>query len=203
MAIFSRFLSQHKAANKSALGLALAITTFFSLLASDSYARPEFDFLRGEFGLEDDRSGSFLLDTDATNPTITTGALGQPEYLFVGAVNEFSLIQPGSGARILNEKAGWKIVTGIRSELIGLPPGNGVLAGVNYPNGCSTGTQNFCEFTLAVLYKGDLSLLPQLSNDPNDYQILGADDYDDAGNSIGRTEAVRGEVLRLPDSVGD
>ncbi|MEI2578377.1 hypothetical protein [Scytonema sp. PRP1] len=91
---------------------------------------------------------------------------------------------------------------GLKAEFLGLPPGTpGVLSGVNYPDGCSTGTANACSVTVAVLYLGNLTELPELSTDPNDYQLIGIDLINTTTGQLNRINATDSQVIALPDKV--
>ena len=103
------------------------------------------------------------------------------------------------------ENAAWKVVPGLTANRIGLPEGTpGVLSGVNYPNGCTTGsTTQPCSITVAVLYLGNLAELPELSTNPNHYQLIGIDLIDPITGQPNRIDATDSKVIALADKVNN
>jgi hypothetical protein len=154
--------------------------------------------LRFRFTLEGGGKGSFLLNTAAT-PTAVQGDFGQ-EFSYFSAVSRFSFSRLDRNFK--NQNAGWKVVPGLKAQFIGLPPGTlGVLSGVNYPDGCSTGTANFCSITVAVLYLGNLAELPKLSTEPDSYRIIGVDVFTPDGKVETRISTTKSKVIALPQGV--
>lgn len=154
--------------------------------------------LRFQFTLEGGGKGTFYLDT-RTLSTAAQGAFGQ-EFSYFGAVSNFSF--SGLDRNFKKQRAAWKVVPGLKAQFIGLPSGTlGVLSGVNYPDGCSTGTANVCSITVAVLYSGNLAELPQLSIEPNSYQIIGVDLFTPDGQVATRIKTTTSKVIALPEGV--
>jgi hypothetical protein len=177
-------------------GLLIGATTAgsFPLIRTLAAGRPT-NILRFQFVTERGEQGSFFLNTD-TESTGFPGTFGT-EYLYFSAVFGFSFI--GLDNRIKHENAGWKVVPGLSAQAIGLPPGTpGVLSGVNYPDGCSTGTANFCSITVAVLYLGDVVELLNLSPNPNSYQVVGVDIFESNGEVMNRIRVTNSKVIALP-----
>ena len=179
-------------------GLLLATSAAVSFplirtLAADT-AKP---ILRFEFTLDGGGKGSFYLNT-TTTPTVAQGTFGQ-EFSYFSAVSNFSF--SGLDRNLKKQKAAWKVVPGVKAEFIGgFPSGTlGVLSGVNYPDGCSTGTANACSITVAVLYSGNLAELPKLSNEPSSYQIIGVDLINPDGQ-LNRINTTKSKVIALPES---
>ena len=135
----------------------------------------------------------------ATASTAALGAFGQ-EFSSFNVVCNFSF--SGLDSNFKKQKAGWKVVPGLKAEFIGgFPSGTlGVLSGVNYPDGCSTGTANACSITVAVLYLGNLTELPKLSTEPSSYQIIGVDLIKPDGQ-LNRINATKSKVIALPENV--
>ncbi len=169
----------------------------FPLLRTLAAGRPK-TVLRFKFTIEGGGKGSFDFNT-ATVATDALGAFGR-EFSYFNAVSDFSF--SGLDRDLKKENAGWKVVPGLKAEFLGLPPGTpGVLSGVNYPDGCSTGTANACSVTVAVLYLGNLTELPELSTDPNDYQLIGIDLINTTTGQLNRINATDSQVIALPDKV--
>jgi hypothetical protein len=168
----------------------------FPLLRTLATGRPK-TVLRFKFTIEGGGKGSFDLNT-ANVSTPVPGTFG-PEFSYFNAVSNFSF--SGLNRNVDKEDAGWKIVPGLKAEFIGFPPGTpGILSGVNYPDGCSTGTANQCSITVAVLYLGNLAELPELSEDPNSYQLVGID-LIEANGQLNRINATDSKVIALPEVV--
>ncbi len=171
-------------------------TGSFPLIRTLATGRPK-TVLRFKFTIEGGGKGSFDFNT-ATGFTTASGTFGT-EFLYPDAVSDFSF--SGQDRDLKKENASWKVVPGLKAQFLGLPPGTpGVLSGVNYPNGCSTGTVNACSTTVAVLYLGNLTQLPELSTDPNSYQLIGIDLIDPNGQ-LNRINATDSKVIALPDKV--
>ena len=177
---------------------------FIGAMASGSFpfirtlaaGRPK-NVLSFKFTIEGGGKGSFYLNT-ATEPTAVPGTFG-PEFLYFSAVSDFSF--SGLNRDLKKPNAVWKVVPGLKAEFIGFPPGTpGILSGVNYPDGCSTGTANGCSITVAVLYLGNLAELPVLSTDPNSYQLVGIDLFKTDGQPE-RFNATDSKVIALPEVV--
>ncbi|MBD2533165.1 hypothetical protein H6G97_27775 [Nostoc flagelliforme FACHB-838] len=166
----------------------------FRTLAADK-SKP---ILRFQFTIEGGGKGSFYLNTAAA-PIAVQGAFGQ-EFLYFNAVSNFSF--SGLDRNLKKQTAGWKVVPGLKAEFLGgFPPGTpGILSGVNYPDGCSTGTANACSITVAVLYLGNLAELPQLSTDPSSYYLIGVDLIQPNGQ-LNRIDATERKVIALPEGV--
>lgn len=166
----------------------------FPFIATLAAGRPK-TVLSFRFTTKQGGKGSFYLDT-ATAPTSTIGAFGS-EFLYSNAVFDFSF-----SARYINLKkqaANWKLVPGVTSNFLGFPSNLGVLGGVNYPSGCSTGTAAACLITVAVLYSGNTLVSPELSADPNSYpKVVGVDFFDPVSGQLKRDDAIYSSVNALP-----
>ncbi|MBW4606341.1 MAG: hypothetical protein KME22_03720 [Hassallia sp. WJT32-NPBG1] len=175
----------------------------FPLIRTLAAGRPK-TVLRFKFTIEGGGKGSFDFNTAPPKPgdppvEQRVGAFG-PEFLYFNAVSDFSF--SGVDRDLKKESAGWKVVPGLTANRIGLPDGTpGVLSGVNYPNGCTTGSRDQpCSVTVAVLYLGNLAELPELSTDPDDYRLVGIDLIDPNGQ-LNRINATDSKVIALPDKV--
>ncbi|MEH1846853.1 MAG: hypothetical protein V7L25_18115 [Nostoc sp.] len=153
--------------------------------------------LRFKFTLKGGGKGSFDFNT-AAQSTVTLNTFGK-EYSYFNAVSHFCF--SGRDRDFENENASWKVVPGLKAPFLGLPPYTpGVLSGVNYPNGCSTGTVNACSITVAVLYLGNLEQLPVVSTNPNSYQLIGIDIINPNGQ-LNRIDAKYSKVIALRHKV--
>ncbi|BAY44708.1 hypothetical protein SAMD00079811_23090 [Scytonema sp. HK-05] len=130
------------------------------------------------FTTERGATGSFTLETD-TPPS------GDPALLRMGvtgisypnAVSNFSFSAPY--INLSSVTTDFNVVPSLTSDFIGLPANLGVVSAVSYPAGCITAPGLTCLFDISVLYSGNLSELPKLSDNPNSYSIgLGVDFYD-------------------------
>ena len=194
--IFNTY-SRRQILRVSGLLVGFIASSSFPLVRTLATGRPK-TVLRFRFTLEGGGKGFFDFNT-ATDAITDPGNFG-PEFLYLSAVSNFSL--SGLNRKIRKQDAGWKVVPGIDAEFLGLPPGTpGVLSGVNFPDGCSTGTVNQCSITVAVLYSGNLAELPELSTDPNSYQLLGVDLFEDDGQLQNRITIIDSKVNLLPDAV--
>jgi hypothetical protein len=122
-------------------------------------------------------TGSFTLDTEAAPSRVPSAGAGPglPGILYPNAVSNFFLSSPQ--LNLSGVTTDYEVVPPATSDLLGLPAGLGVLSGTVYPPGCSSG--NFtCTVTAGVLYSGDLSKLPVLSDDPASYLSLGIEFFD-------------------------
>jgi hypothetical protein len=175
----------------------------FPLIRTLAAGRPK-TVLRFKFTIEGGGKGSFDFNT-GTEPTAASGTFGT-EFSYFNAVSDFSF--SGLDRDLKKENAAWKVVPGLKAQFLGLPPGTpGVLSGVNYsdvyPDGCSTGTDKPCSITVAVLYLGNLTELPELSTDPNDYKLIGIDLIDPITGQLNRIKATDSKVIALPDKVNN
>ena len=151
-----------------------AFTALLTLAVAPVQAAP-LDF---NFTTERGATGSFTLETD-TPPS------GDPAILRMGftgisypnAVSNFSFSAPY--INLSSVTTDFNVVPSFTSDFIGLPANLGVVSAVSYPPGCITAPGLTCLFDIAVLYSGNLSELPELSDNPNSYSIgLGVDFYD-------------------------
>ena len=166
----------------------------FPFIATLAAGRPK-TVLSFRFTTKEGGKGFFYLDT-ATTPTSTIGAFS-PEILYSNAVFSFSFSAPYINFK--KQAANWKVVPGVTSNFLGLPSNLGVLGGVNYPSGCSTGTTAGCLITVAVLYSGNISVSPELSADPNSYpKVIGVDFFDPVSGQLKRDDAIYSSVNALP-----
>ncbi|BAZ18611.1 hypothetical protein NIES4071_104960 (plasmid) [Calothrix sp. NIES-4071] len=146
-------------------------------LGSGTYAPVQAALLDFNFTSVSGVTGSFTLDTDTKfSPQPSAGAgPGLPGILYPNAVSNFFLSSPQ--LNLNGVTADYEVVPPATSDRLGLPPGLGVLSGAVYPSGCSA--QNFgCLVTAGVLYAGNLSQLPVLSDNPVDYKSLGIEFFD-------------------------
>lgn len=117
-------------------------------------------------------TGSFTLDTD-TNVSPVPANFGVDPITgipitglsYPNAVSNLSIPR----LNLSNETADFEVAPSLPTSVLGIPNIPGVLSGVVYPAGCSRGTNFGCSFTLALGYTGDLSILPELSDDPSSY----------------------------------
>ncbi len=174
----------------------------FPLIRTLAAGRPK-TVLSFKFTIKGGGKGSFYLNT-ATAPTTVIGTFGR-EFSYFNAVSNFSLSGPNRDLK--KQDAGWKVVPGLTAERIGLPPGTpGILSGVNYPDGCSTGTANQCSITVAVLYLGTVRYIdnqpepPELSTDPNLYRLVGIDLIKPNGE-LNRIDVTDSKIIVLPEVV--
>ncbi len=113
-------------------------------------------------------TGSFTLNTDtksAGEPALFR--LGATGISYPNAVSNFSFSAPYLNLSSITTD--FNVATSITSELIGLPANLGVVSGVSYPPGCITSPGLSCIFDAGLLYTGNQTELPVLSDDPNSY----------------------------------
>ncbi|MBW4503551.1 MAG: hypothetical protein KME57_29325 [Scytonema hyalinum WJT4-NPBG1] len=134
-----------------------AFTALLTVAVAPVQAAP-LDF---NFTTETGATGSFTLNTD-TLSSREPGIFGpeNPGILYSNAVSNFSFSSPQ--LQVSGETADWEVIPSI---FLG-PPGSPVLAGVDYPAGCASGTNFTCVINIGVGYAGNL---PKLSDDPNSY----------------------------------
>ena len=194
--IFNNY-SRRQILRVSGLLMGFIASSSFPLIRTLATGRPK-TVLRFRFTIEGGGKGSFDFNT-ATDAITQPGNFGS-EFLYLNAVSDFSF--SGLNRKIKKQDAGWKVVPGINAGFLGLPPGTkGVLSGVNFPDGCSTGTANLCSITVAVLYSGNLAELPELSTDPKFYQLVGVDLFEDNGQVQNRIKIIDSKIKLLPEAV--
>ena len=124
-------------------------------------------------------TGTFTLETD-TAPSADPAffAPDAPEAIgiaYPNAVSNFSVSAPY--LNLSNVTTDFAVAPFITSDFLGFPANLGVLSGVSYPQGCITTPGFTCLFDVAVLYSGNLSQLPQLSDNPLSYPTGVAIDF--------------------------
>lgn len=127
------------------------------------------------FTTESGATGTFTLDTDATPSTDPANfgvnpVTGLPitGLSYPNAVSNLFLSSASQQLNLSGESADFEVAPTLTADLIGVP-GEGVISGAVFPTGCSTGDRFRCLFTLSVSYTGNLSQLPQLSDDLTSY----------------------------------
>jgi hypothetical protein len=117
--------------------------------------------------------------------------IGVVGILYPQAVSNYSFSSPYLNFN--NKSADWIVAPSITSDFIGLPPEvKGVLSGPTYPSSCTTTPPNFtCILDVAVIYSGNVSKLPVLSDDPLSYsRIIGIDFSDPIAGELRLREGV-------------
>jgi hypothetical protein len=129
-------------------------------------------------------TGTFTLETDTT-PSPEPANFGFDPITgnpvtgisYPNAVS--NLFLSSAQVNLSGETADFEVAPTLTSADLGVPAGVGVLSGAVFPAGCSTGATFSCLFTLSTAYTGNLSELPQLSDDPASYPIgLSLDFFD-------------------------
>lgn len=141
-------------------------------------------------------TGSFTLDTDipASSQPANFGfnpITGNPVtgISYPNAVS--NLFLSSAQVNLSGETADFEVAPTLTSGDLGLPAGLGVLSGAVFPAGCSTGATFSCLFTLSTTYTGNLSELPQLSDDPASYPIgLSLDFFDPTTAQLTRRDFI-------------
>lgn len=128
------------------------------------------------FTTESGTTGTFILDTDATsspnpanfgvNPVTGLPITG---LSYPNAISNLFLSSASQQLNLSGESADFEVAPTLTASLIGIPNAEGVISGGVFPSGCSIGNRFRCLFTLSVSYTGNLSQLPQLSDDPTSY----------------------------------
>ncbi|OKH60488.1 hypothetical protein [Scytonema sp. HK-05] len=147
--------------------MAVAGAAFIALL-TEGTAPVQAALLDFSFTTESGATGSFTLETD-TPPSGEPGIFGPgiTGISYPNAVSNFSVSAPY--INLSNVTTDFNVVPSITSDFIGFPANLGVLSGVSYPPGCITAPGFTCLFDVAVLYSGNLSELPVLSDNPLSY----------------------------------
>ncbi len=130
------------------------------------------------FENEDGVGGSFTLDTDAVASDVPADFGFGTGILYSNAVSDFDLSVPERGFNFNGETADYQILTNPTppppDSPVTPPPGGALfpagitLSGVVYPSECSEGVFT-CNFSIPIFYTGDVSQLPELSDDVNSY----------------------------------
>ncbi|BAZ15441.1 hypothetical protein NIES4071_73130 [Calothrix sp. NIES-4071] len=189
--------------HKQKISLAAAVGAFIAVGTVTVPAQAA--LLDFSFTTQSGATGSFTLDTDtppSPQPSVG-GGLGFPGILYPNAVSNFSL--SSSLISLSNVSTDYEVIPSLTSNVIGLPPALGVLSGAVYPPGCSVGTSFRCLVSVGVLYAGNLSELPTLSDDPNFYPRVLNIDFSNlpTGQVIVRDFVTNSQVVRrqtVPES---
>ena len=152
--------------------------------------------LRFQFTTAQGGKGSFYLDTNtapSSEPAIFGPGITGISYPL--AVSDFSFSSPYVDLK--KEAANWDVAPKIPLNISGR---TGVLSGVSFPSGCSTGSAFSCLINIAVLYSGSDA---SLSAEPNSYPLaIGVDFFDPATRQlIVRDDATDLKVIALPEVV--
>ena len=128
--------------------------------------------LQFEFTTQSGGTGSFILDTDtaavpeAELPPFFTIREGNQAYL--GAVSDFSFTSPTVSVEGLD--ADYGVFPAVEfGPLLGVPDTPGAYTAVYAPAGCLFDLVAFCPIEFPIAYTGDLSAVPDLSDDPGAY----------------------------------
>lgn len=156
------------------LFMAVAGATF--VMGTGAIAPAQAASLDFSFTTVNGATGTFTLDTDATpspdpanfgvNPITRLPITG---LSYPNAVSNLFLSSAPQQLNLSGESADFEIAPTLDSDLIGVLDGEGVISGGVFPAGCSREIRFRCLFTLSVGYTGNLSQLPQLSDDPTSY----------------------------------
>ncbi len=153
----------------------------FGSIAPAQAALLDFSF-ESESGVK----GSFTLDTDAVASDVPGDFGFGTGTLYNNAVSDFNLSVPERGLNISDETTDYQILDNPTPPPNApvAPPGAGpqfppgtTLSGVVYPSGCSEGDFS-CRFSVPILYSGDLSELPELSDNVDSYSTQRIEFFD-------------------------
>jgi hypothetical protein len=158
--------------------LILAVTGIVSLaFGTGSITPAEAALLDFSFESEGVR-GSFTLDTDAQASDVPADFGFGSGILYSNAVSNFNLSESQRGLNFSGETADYQILTNPTpppaDSPVTPPPGGALfppgvtLSGVVYPSQCSEGVFT-CNFSVPIFYTGDVSQLPELSDNVNSY----------------------------------
>ncbi|MEA5595510.1 hypothetical protein [Rivularia sp. UHCC 0363] len=161
--------------------LILAASGVVSLaLGTGSITPAEAALLDFSFEGENGTTGSFTLDTDAKASDVPADFGFGTGILYTNAVSNFDLSEPQRGLNFSGETADYQVLTNITpppaDSPVTPPPGGALfpvgttLSGVVYPSECSEGVFT-CGITVPIFYKGDISELPELSDNVNSYSV--------------------------------
>lgn len=123
------------------------------------------------FTTQSGATGSFTLETDTSpSPEPAIFGAGFTGISYPNAVSDFSFSSPQ-----LNVNGGiadYQVAPSLNSDVLAPVfgfPFTGVLSGVAYPSGCSSGITYTCRISVGTIYNGNISELPVLSDDPDSY----------------------------------
>lgn len=159
--------------------LIIAVGGVVSLALGSGEIKPaRASLLDFSFENENGVTGSFILDTDAVASDVPADFGFGTGILYSDAVSDFDLSVPERGLNFNGETADYQILTNPTppppDSPVTPPPGGALfpegttLSGVVYPSECSEGVFT-CEFSVPIFYTGDVSELPELSDDVNSY----------------------------------
>jgi hypothetical protein len=147
-------------------------------LGSGGITPAEAALLDFSFENENGVKGSLTLDTDAVASDVPADFGFGTGILYSDAVSDFDLSVPERGLNFNGETADYQILTNPTppppNAPVTPPPGGALfppgttLSGVVYPSECSEGVFT-CEFSVPIFYTGDVSELPELSDNVDSY----------------------------------
>ncbi len=147
-------------------------------LGTGSITPAEAALLDFSFENENGVKGSLTLDTDTEASDVPADFGFGTGILYSDAVSDFDLSVPERGLNFNGETADYQILTNPTppppDSPVTPPPGGALfpagttLSGVVYPSECSEGVFT-CSFSIPIFYTGDVSQLPELSDDVNSY----------------------------------
>ncbi len=157
----------------------IAVGGLLSLtLGTGSITPAQAALLDFSFENENGVKGSLTLDTEAVASDVPADFGFGTGILYSDAVSDFDLSVPERGLNFNGETADYQILTNPTppppDSPVTPPPGGALfppgttLSGVVYPSECSEGVFT-CEFSIPIFYTGDVSQLPELSDDVNSY----------------------------------
>lgn len=160
--------------------LIVTASSVISLIGIGSITPAQAALLDFSFENEDGVSGSFTLDTDVVASDIPADFGFGSGILYRNAVSDFDLSVPERGLNFNDETADYQILTNQTppppDSPVTPPPGGALfppgttLSGVVYPSGCSEEVFS-CPITVPIFYSGNVSELPELSDNANSYPI--------------------------------
>ncbi len=165
------------------LSIAIAGVAFIALgtLTVEPVQAALLDF---NFSTTSGATGAFTLNTN-TNPSSEPAIFrpGVTGLTYPGAISNFTISAPY--VNLSNITTDFDIAPSFTSDSIGLPINLGVLSGVSYPPGCITNSSLTCLLNVALLYSGNQTELPTLSDNPLSYsRSVGVDFFDPTTNKL-------------------
>ena len=167
--------------------LIIATGGLLSLVGTGSITPAQAALLDFSFEGENGVKGSLTLDTDAVASDVPADFGFGTGTLYSNAVSDFDLSAPERGLNFNGETADYQILTNPTppppNSPVTPPPGGALfppgttLSGVVYPSECSEGVFT-CNFSIPIFYTGDVSELPELSDDVNSYSTQRIEFFD-------------------------
>ena len=156
----------------------IAVGGLLSLMGTGSITPAQAALLDFSFENENGVKGSLTLDTEAVASDVPADFGFGTGILYSNAVSDFDLSVPERGLNFNGETADYQILTNPTppppNSPVTPPPGGALfppgttLSGVVYPSECSEGVFT-CSFSIPIFYTGDVSQLPELSDNVNSY----------------------------------